>query len=137
MMTLVRDHVRHVGDDPFLECPAAARAGHPALDERLESLTRQSKGVGESHGAGLFRGLELPQSLRQVACAPFEVIDTTGLELYDLDADIGERRNLVEQFPEIVAELSRLADDARAELGDALTGAVGSAVREPGRLNER
>ena len=60
---------------PFLNVRQRPVPVTPALDERLESLTRQSKGVGELLRSWLFRGLELPQSLRQVACTPFEVID--------------------------------------------------------------
>jgi arylsulfatase A-like enzyme len=38
--------------------------------------------------------------------------------LYDLAADSGERINLADDRPEIVEELQRLADEARASLGD-------------------
>ena len=58
-----------------------------------------------------------------------------GLALYDLEADVGESTNLVAEHPEVVERLSRLADEARADLGDALTGVVGTGVREPGRVS--
>lgn len=58
----------------------------------------------------------------------------TGLELYDLVADIGETRDVAAAHPGVVAELQDLAETARAELGDALTGRRGSGEREPGRL---
>lgn len=38
--------------------------------------------------------------------------------LFDLDDDIGERRDLASSQPEVVARLTRLADAARADLGD-------------------
>jgi len=60
----------------------------------------------------------------------------TGLELYDLEADISETRDLAAQYPDIVGELQALADQARKELGDRLTHIQGKEVREPGRLNE-
>ena len=58
----------------------------------------------------------------------------TDLGLYDLAADIGETRNVAAKHPDVVAELQALAETAREELGDALTGRTGKGVREPGRL---
>ncbi len=55
-------------------------------------------------------------------------------ELYDLDADIGETKNVAAEHPEIVKKLLALAENARDELGDALTRRTGRGVREPGRL---
>jgi len=40
------------------------------------------------------------------------------LELYDLDADIHEDRNLADQNPDVVKRLTVLAEKARADLGD-------------------
>lgn len=60
-----------------------------------------------------------------------------GLALFDLDADIGETTNLAEQNPAVVQRLERLAESARADLGDRLTGRVGTGTREPGRLMPR
>lgn len=57
-----------------------------------------------------------------------------GLSLYDLDADIGEGSNVAEQHPEVVAELTAMADRMRARLGDALTGVEGSEIRGPDRV---
>ncbi len=56
-----------------------------------------------------------------------------GLELYDLENDISETKDVVDQYPEIVAQLFALADSCRSELGDALTGIeTGRGTREPG-----
>ncbi|TWT46638.1 sulfatase family protein [Botrimarina hoheduenensis] len=52
-----------------------------------------------------------------------------GLELYDLKHDIGETKNVAGDHPEVVARLQQHAAAAREELGDKLTGAVGTAVR--------
>ncbi len=41
--------------------------------------------------------------------------------LYDLRRDPGERYNLIEYYPEIVAKLEKIAEEAREELGDDLT----------------
>jgi len=53
--------------------------------------------------------------------------------LYDLENDVGETRDVSAQHPEIVARLDGLAEEARAALGDGLTGRTGSEVRPPGR----
>lgn len=58
----------------------------------------------------------------------------TGLELYNLEQDIGESVNLADQHPEVVARLGELADRMRSRLGDKLTGVVGSENRKPGRV---
>ncbi|MFP6764241.1 MAG: sulfatase [Planctomycetaceae bacterium] len=58
----------------------------------------------------------------------------TGLELYDLDADISETQNLVGQYPEVVERLKQLADAARKELGDSRLKMTGQGVRPPGSL---
>jgi len=59
---------------------------------------------------------------------------TVGLELYDLENDISETTDVAGQYPQIVRQLSVLADSCRAELGDALTSVVGRGSREPGKL---
>lgn len=58
----------------------------------------------------------------------------TELALFNLETDIGEQRNLAEDYPEVVARLTALADAKRAELGDRLVGVTGSANREAGRV---
>ncbi len=57
-----------------------------------------------------------------------------GIELYNLRDDMSETNDLAEEFPEIVMQLSLIADEARKELGDALTDITGKGVRNPGRL---
>jgi arylsulfatase len=58
----------------------------------------------------------------------------TGLELYDLRRDPGERYNVIDQYPEIVQDLEALASQAREDLGDDLTGFEGKNRRPPGIL---
>lgn len=55
----------------------------------------------------------------------------TGLELYDLEADPGETRDVAKDHPEVVARMSELADRMRSRLGDGLTGVTGSEIRTP------
>ena len=57
---------------------------------------------------------------------------TIGLELFDLDNDVGETTNIAKMHPEIVARLERHAEQARRALGDKLTSRQGSEVRPHG-----
>ncbi|NOX55163.1 MAG: sulfatase, partial [Planctomycetes bacterium] len=57
-----------------------------------------------------------------------------GLSLFDLENDIGETTNVADKYPEVVARLKRLADQARADLGDSAQKKTGSGRRDCGRL---
>ena len=59
-----------------------------------------------------------------------------GLSLFNLARDPGETTDVAAAHPEIVAELERLAREARADLGDTLTGRTGAHLRPPGRVAE-
>jgi arylsulfatase len=54
--------------------------------------------------------------------------------LYDLRRDPGERFDVKEYYPEVVAELKKLADEAREDLGDDIQKAEGKNRREPGKV---
>lgn len=54
--------------------------------------------------------------------------------LYNLRGDIGETTNLADEKPEVVERLLKLAEEARRDLGDAVTGAQGKNVRPVGEL---
>ncbi len=58
------------------------------------------------------------------------------LELYNLMRDPGERYNVIELYPEIVAELVAVGDRARADLGDLNVGVEGTGAREVGKLRK-
>ena len=58
---------------------------------------------------------------------------TVPAALYDLEEDIGETTDVSTQYPEVLARLDALAEEARERLGDRLQGRVGSEVRPPGR----
>ena len=58
----------------------------------------------------------------------------TGLALYDLRRDPGERYDVKELYPDIVQELTRLGLQAREDLGDDLTGNPGKNRRPAGKL---
>ncbi len=55
--------------------------------------------------------------------------DTTGLALYDLYRDPGERYNVRELYPEVVQNLQKIGEQARDELGDDLTQQKGKGLR--------
>ena len=92
------------------------RDGKPANFENLKPKSIQQSGI---HGIASRHGYEVRR------------ID---LSLYDLDADPGETLNVAKEHPGIVKRLSKLAEAARADLGDALTGREGTGVRPAGRL---
>lgn len=54
--------------------------------------------------------------------------------LYDLRRDPGERYDVKEYYPEIVAELKKIADEARIDLGDDIQQMPGQNRREPGKV---
>jgi arylsulfatase len=56
--------------------------------------------------------------------------------LYNLRRDPGEDYDVSELYPEIVADLLKLAEVARKDLGDDLTNRVGDGVREAGFVED-
>ena len=54
--------------------------------------------------------------------------------LYDLRRDPGERFDVKEFYPEMVAELKKLADEARQDLGDDIQKIEGKNRRNPGKV---
>lgn len=58
------------------------------------------------------------------------------LELYDLRRDPGERYNLLSFYPEKVEDLKKIAETARDDLGDSLTGKPGKNRRKSGKVQE-
>jgi arylsulfatase A len=57
-----------------------------------------------------------------------------GLELFNLDHDIGETKNVAAQHPEVTKRLQALAEASREDLGDSATKRDGKNVRPAGRL---
>jgi arylsulfatase len=54
--------------------------------------------------------------------------------LYNLEKDPGERNDVSAQFPEKIAALEKIAEAARADLGDELQNRIGANVRAVGRV---
>ena len=57
--------------------------------------------------------------------------------LYDLRRDPGERYDVKQYYPEVVADLKKLADEARIDLGDDIQNIKGQNQREPGRISAK
>jgi arylsulfatase len=60
--------------------------------------------------------------------------DSVRLALYDLRTDPGETLDVKEKFPEIVQELSAIADKYRNEIGDDLTSHKGTEIRPAAKV---
>ena len=58
-------------------------------------------------------------------------------ELYDLRRDQGERYDVKAYYPEVVADLKKLADKARIDLGDDIQNVNGQNRREPGHVSAK
>ncbi|HEY1599326.1 MAG TPA: sulfatase [Pirellulales bacterium] len=56
-------------------------------------------------------------------------------ELYDVQADIGETKNVAAEHPDVVARLLRYAEQARDDMGDKLTMREGKNRRPAGQLD--
>ncbi len=61
--------------------------------------------------------------------------DSVKLALYDLRTDPGETLDVKEKFPEVVRELTAIAEKYRKEIGDDLTNQKGSEVRPAAKVN--
>ncbi|MDC6403749.1 MULTISPECIES: sulfatase [Maribacter] len=64
----------------------------------------------------------------------YKMVKLKDIELYDLEADVSETTNIADLHPDIISEITAMADAMRAELGDSLTGMEGSERREPARV---
>ncbi len=63
----------------------------------------------------------------------YEYVDLKEIELYNLLKDPSEKNEISSENPDIVTKIQKLADKKRAEIGDDLTGIVGSEVRPIGK----
>ena len=59
-----------------------------------------------------------------------------GLSLFNLDNDIGETTNVIERHPEVVEQLTKLADKMRTDLGDKRLGIQGKNNRPLGTMSQ-
>ncbi|HDZ15463.1 hypothetical protein LCGC14_1182620 [marine sediment metagenome] len=64
----------------------------------------------------------------------YKMVELNEIELYDLENDESETKNVAEKYPEVVAKIKELADTMRSRLGDALKDLEGSETREAGSV---
>ncbi len=67
----------------------------------------------------------IPGPYKQVKC---------GLELYDLENDISESKDVAKDHPDVVKRLTKYADEIRQEIGDSHKKIKGKENRPPGRI---
>jgi arylsulfatase A-like enzyme len=65
----------------------------------------------------------------------YKMVDVP-LALYDMQAEVAESRDVAAAHPEVAARMQAMAERARADLGDRLTGRTGAGVRPPGRVEQ-
>ncbi len=94
----------------------AVRSGDWKLVFAHDSRTMQGQAPGKDGIPGKYRNEKVEPAL------------------YDLRHDVEEKTNVAAANPEVVRRLEALAEEARADLGDALTQRTGTGLRPPGRL---
>jgi len=104
------------GNIDILPTFAAFAGAAPPRDRRIDGqdLRPLLTGAGKSRHDAYFH--YQMNHLRAVRSGPWK-LHTTG-ELYNLDADIGETRNVAAAHPDVVAKLEKKLEQARADLGD-------------------
>jgi len=125
---------------PLIASEPGATNPHDAYFNYYENSQLQAMTSGDGHWK-----LQLPHTYRTLAGRPggtngipakYEQVKVETPELYDLQQDVGETKNVAAEHPEIVKRLLGFAEEARADLGDTLTHRKGNGVREPGRVAE-
>lgn len=121
---------------PIVRGDAGARSPHDALYFYYNTNELQAVRAGRWK-------LVFPHSYRTIDSSAAPAHDgiptkyryvTSGLELYDLERDPGERTDVSARNAAVVARLSALAERARVDMGDALTKRTGTGTRAPGRV---
>ena len=99
-------------------------------NNNLEAVRKDNWKLVLPHSSRSYKGV-LPKN--DGHGGPYNRIET-GLELYNLRRDPGEEYDVIALYPDIARELEDLAELARADMGDNLTGRKGSNIRKSGRL---
>jgi arylsulfatase len=67
----------------------------------------------------------------------YRYVDLGKIALFNVREDPGEEHDVAAEHPEVVAEIQAMAGAMRSRLGDALTGASGTELRDPGRVTQQ
>lgn len=105
----------HLPHDYLSVAGAPGKGGKPANYENMRPLAIEQSGI---RGIASRHGYEV----RRIE-----------LSLFHLQDDVGETRNVAAAHPDVVQDLLKSVETARADLGDALTGRRGAGVRAAGR----
>lgn len=120
---------RHGKAGPAVECVSPASPGTQQRGDR--AAARSGRSDGTVHGG--VRPVHPGQQGSALLSLPsYEAVR----ELYDLETDVGESRNVFAEQPREVERLAELAAPLRAQLGDAGTDVRGTAVRPCGKVDD-
>ncbi|MEZ5386595.1 MAG: hypothetical protein R3F13_13865, partial [Prosthecobacter sp.] len=111
---------------------ATLTGGKTPADRKIDGMDISALLLGETGAAGhdvfsYYRGF----NLEAIRSGPWK-LHFAKTELYNLESDIGETKNVAKDHPDIVARLQKHADAMRADLGDKNANAPG--VRPLGRV---
>ena len=90
-----------------------------------EKLIAVRKGKWKLVFPHVYRSYEGVEAGKDLHPGPYNK-GSSGLELYDLINDIGERKDVAALYPHIVRELEQVGNLARSKLGDKLTNEIGT-----------
>lgn len=109
----------HFGHDYLTAAGPPGRNGKPSNFENLKPASITQSGI---HGIASRHGYKVAHQ---------------DLALYDMRTDPGEKVNVADRHPDVVAHLSNLAADIRRELGDSLTSTHGTEIRPAGDVSKQ
>jgi arylsulfatase len=105
----------HLAHEYLTPAQPPGKNGKPANFENLKPESMQMSG------------------LRGIASRHGYLVKKIERSLFNLDEDIGETTDVAGQHSEVVQRLLKLAEDARADLGDSLTKRQGGGIRPSGK----
>jgi arylsulfatase A len=96
---------------------------------RTNELQAMRAGKWKLHFPHKYRSLEDRAPGNDGTPSKYNYSMRTGIELYDLENDISESTNVADDNPKVLANLLKLADKMRADLGDSLLKLDGPGIR--------
>lgn len=109
----------HVPHEYLTIAGEPGKGGKPSNYGRLEPLSIEQSGI---------RGIASRHGYR---------VEKLELSLYNLRDDVGETRNVAAAHPEIVERLQKVVGEARADLGDSITGTPATNARPAGDVRPK